>query len=242
MSALDRREVVARILAERGDTLVVTGLGSTTWDAAAAGDHPNNFYLWGGMGGAAMVGLGLANAQPGRRVLVITGDGEMLMGLAGLATIGVSGPSNLAVVVIDNERYGETGMQETHTAHGVDLAAVARAPVSPPRRRCGRWRRWTPGSRGSTASPARSSPRSRSGPARRPWPCRCATAPRSAPASARRCWAARRTSRDIAVSASPLTLTLSPRGRGDALAEPALTSPPPACGRGRGRVARARPR
>jgi len=122
---LDRRDVVSRILAERGDTLVVTGLGSTTWDAAAAGDHPNNFYLWGGMGGAAMVGLGLANAQPGRRVLAITGDGEMLMGLGGLATVGVSGPSNLAIVVIDNERYGETGMQETHTAHGVDLAAVA---------------------------------------------------------------------------------------------------------------------
>lgn len=125
MSALDRRAVVARILAERGDTLVVTGLGSTTWDAAAAGDHPNNFYLWGGMGGAAMVGLGLANARPERRVLVITGDGEMLMGLAGLATIGVSAPPNLAIVVIDNERYGETGMQETHTAHGADLAAVA---------------------------------------------------------------------------------------------------------------------
>ena len=125
MSALDRRAVVARILAERGETLVVTGLGSTTWDAAAAGDHPNNFYRWGGMGGAAMVGLGLANARPERRVLVITGDGEMLMGLAGLATIGVSAPPNLAIVVIDNERYGETGMQETHTAHGADLAAVA---------------------------------------------------------------------------------------------------------------------
>ena len=124
-AALDRRAVVARILARRGETLVVTGLGSTTWDAAAAGDHANNFYLWGGMGGAAMVGLGLAQAQPGRRVLVITGDGEMLMGLAGLATIGAAAPANLAVVAIDNERYGETGMQETHTAHGVDLAAVA---------------------------------------------------------------------------------------------------------------------
>ena len=122
---LDRRGVVARILADRGDTLVVTGLGSTTWDAAAAGDHNNNFYLWGGMGGAAMVGLGLANAQAARRVLVITGDGEMLMGLGALATIGTAAPANLAVVVIDNERYGETGMQETHTAHGVDLAAVA---------------------------------------------------------------------------------------------------------------------
>ena len=124
-AVLDRREVVARMLADRGDTLVITGLGSTTWDAAAAGDHANNFYLWGGMGGAAMVGLGLASAQPGRRVLVITGDGEMLMGLGALATIGVAAPANLAIVVIDNERYGETGMQETHTAHGVDLAAVA---------------------------------------------------------------------------------------------------------------------
>ena len=122
---LHRRDVVARILANRGDTLVVTGLGSTTWDAAAAGDHPNNFYLWGGMGGAAMVGLGLANAQAARRVLVITGDGEMLMGLGALATIGAAAPANLAIVAIDNERYGETGMQETHTAHGVDLAAVA---------------------------------------------------------------------------------------------------------------------
>ena len=122
---LDRRAAVARILAARGDGLLVTGLGSTTWDAAAAGDDPRNFYLWGGMGGAAMVGLGLATARPGRRVVVITGDGEMLMGLGSLATIAVAAPVNLAVVVIDNERYGETGMQETHTAHGVDIAGVA---------------------------------------------------------------------------------------------------------------------
>ena len=73
---LDRRAVVARILRDRSDALLVTGLGSPTWDAAAAGDHANNFYLWGAMGGAAMVGLGLALAQPQRRVLVITGDGE----------------------------------------------------------------------------------------------------------------------------------------------------------------------
>jgi thiamine pyrophosphate-dependent acetolactate synthase large subunit-like protein len=78
------------------------------------------------MGQAAMMGLGLALAQPKRRVLVVTGDGEMLMGLGAFATIGVQQPANLAVVVIDNERYGETGMQTTHTAHGVDLAAVAR--------------------------------------------------------------------------------------------------------------------
>ncbi len=127
MSALRRREVVATLLAQRGDLLVVAGLGSTAWDCTAAGDHPLTFPLWGGMGLAAVMGLGLALAQPARRVLVVTGDGEMLMGLGSLATIGVERPANLSVVVIDNERYGETGMQKTHTAHGVDLAAMARA-------------------------------------------------------------------------------------------------------------------
>ena len=68
---LNRRDVVSRIVRDRGDMLMVTGLGSTTWDAAAAGDHPNNFYLWGGMGGAAVTGLGLARAQPDRRVIVL---------------------------------------------------------------------------------------------------------------------------------------------------------------------------
>ncbi|MBT5458704.1 MAG: aldehyde dehydrogenase [Rhodospirillaceae bacterium] len=123
---LDRRKVVTRILKDRGETLLVTGLGAPTWDAAASGDHPNNFYLWGGMGGAVMTGLGLALAQPKRRVLVITGDGEMLMGLGGLATAAVQKPDNLAVCIIDNQRYGETGMQETHTEFGVDLPAMAR--------------------------------------------------------------------------------------------------------------------
>lgn len=124
---LNRREVVRRLLADRGDLLVVAGLGAPAWDVTAAGDHPLTFPLWGAMGGAAMVGLGLALARPRRRVLVVTGDGEMLMGLGSLATIGVQRPGNLAVVVLDNERYGETGMQPTHTAHGVDLAGVAKA-------------------------------------------------------------------------------------------------------------------
>ncbi len=128
MSAtLKRREVVAQLLEERGEMLVVAGLGSTAWDCTAAGDHPLTFPLWGAMGQATMMGLGLALAQPRRRVLVITGDGEMLMGVGSLATIGVQRPANLSVVVIDNERYGETGMQATHTASGVDLAAIARA-------------------------------------------------------------------------------------------------------------------
>jgi thiamine pyrophosphate-dependent acetolactate synthase large subunit-like protein len=124
---LDRREVVAQILKQRGDTLLVTGLGNTCWDAAAVGDDARNFYVWGAMGGATMIGLGLALAQPTRRVLVITGDGEMLMGLGSLATVAVQQPRNLSVVVIDNERYGETGMQDTHTRSGVDLAGIAKA-------------------------------------------------------------------------------------------------------------------
>ncbi len=128
MSAiLKRRDVVGSLLRDRGELLVVAGLGSTAWDISAAGDSPLSFPMWGAMGAAAMVGLGLALAQPSRRVLVITGDGEMLMGLGSLATIGVQKPGNLAIAVIDNERYGETGMQATHTASGVDLAGVARA-------------------------------------------------------------------------------------------------------------------
>lgn len=128
MSAiLKRRDVVRSLLQDRGELLVVAGLGSTAWDITAAGDAPLSFPMWGAMGAAAMMGLGLALAQPSRRVLVITGDGEMLMGLGSLATIGVQQPRNLAIAVIDNERYGETGMQATHTASGVDLAGVARA-------------------------------------------------------------------------------------------------------------------
>jgi thiamine pyrophosphate-dependent acetolactate synthase large subunit-like protein len=126
-AVLDRRDTVSSVLQARGDALVVTGLGAPTWDAAAAGDHDGNFYLWGGMGGAAMIGLGLAIAQPERRVLVVTGDGELLMGLGSLATIAAEAPLNLALLVVDNERYGETGMQPSHTARGVDLAGIAAA-------------------------------------------------------------------------------------------------------------------
>ena len=127
LPALDRRAVAARLLRDRGDALVVTGLGGPTYDVAAAGDTPLNFYLWAAMGGAAMTGLGLARAQPRRRVVVVTGDGEMLMGLGSLATIGADAPGNLAIVVLDNEHYGETGMQLAHTGRGVDLTGIARA-------------------------------------------------------------------------------------------------------------------
>jgi len=128
---LTRRKVVETLLEQRGDLLVVAGLGASAWDVTAAGDGPLNFPLWGAMGGAVSVGLGLALAQPSRRVLVITGDGEMLMGLGSLATVATQNPSNLAIVVLDNERYGETGMQLTHTSGRVDLAAVAAAAGIP---------------------------------------------------------------------------------------------------------------
>jgi thiamine pyrophosphate-dependent acetolactate synthase large subunit-like protein len=124
---LDRREFVARLLIDRGDLVVVPGLGSATYDVAAAGDHPLNFYLWGAMGGTAMIALGLALARPDRRVVAIPGDGDLLMGLGSLATIGVKQPKNLVAVVLDNARYGETGMQPSHTDAGVDFAAMALA-------------------------------------------------------------------------------------------------------------------
>ena len=126
-TALARRSVVRTLLSGRGELLVVAGLGAPAWDATDAGDHPLTFPLWGGMGGASAIGLGLALAQPRRRVLVITGDGELLMGLGSLATIGVQRPRNLAIALLDNEHYGETGMQPSHTAFGVDLAAAATA-------------------------------------------------------------------------------------------------------------------
>jgi thiamine pyrophosphate-dependent acetolactate synthase large subunit-like protein len=124
---LDRREAVAALLENRGELLVVSGLGSPTYDVHAAGDSDANFYLWGAMGGAALVGLGLAQARPDRTIVAITGDGEQLMGLGGLATIAVARPKNLTIVVIDNGRFGETGMQKSHTGCGIDLAALARS-------------------------------------------------------------------------------------------------------------------
>jgi len=124
---LDRRAAVRELLAGREQLAVVTGLGSPSYDTMAAGDHDLNFYLWGAMGSAATIGLGLALAQPERPVLVITGDGEQLMGLGALATIGVQRPANLTIAVLDNERYAETGMQLSHTASGVQLDQVAAA-------------------------------------------------------------------------------------------------------------------
>lgn len=128
---LERRAAVAELLKDRGEMLIVTGLGSPSYDVFAAGDHDANFYLWGAMGGAALTGLGLAVAHPERPVAVFTGDGELLMGLGGLATIAVRAPRNLSIVVLDNGHYGETGGQLSHSGAGVDLAAVAKAAGFP---------------------------------------------------------------------------------------------------------------
>jgi thiamine pyrophosphate-dependent acetolactate synthase large subunit-like protein len=124
---LDRRDVVARLLADRKDLLVVTGLGSASYDVMAAGDHDNNYYLWAAMGSAAMVGLGLATARPDHSVVVVTGDGEMLMGFGALATIALRNPPNLTIAVLDNGHFGETGMQVSHAGRGISLDRVAQS-------------------------------------------------------------------------------------------------------------------
>ncbi|MBO0764834.1 MAG: aldehyde dehydrogenase [Hyphomicrobiaceae bacterium] len=122
-----RRPFVAGVLAERGDALIVLGLGSPTWDAFAAGDSPEYLYSWGGMGLAVPTALGVALAQPGRRVVCITGDGEMLMGIGSLGVVADQAPANLAILVLDNESFGETGRQRGLTSARTDIAAVGRA-------------------------------------------------------------------------------------------------------------------
>lgn len=136
-ATLQRRPLVKQLLDGAGDDLlVIAGLGSSNWDITAAGDRPLNMPLWGSMGAPVGMGLGLALAQPTKRVLVITGDGDMLMSLGSLATVATQMPENLAIVVLDNEKFGETGNQATHTSPrnngptdsgaGTDLAMIAR--------------------------------------------------------------------------------------------------------------------
>ena len=203
-TSLDRRAATALLLAGHEDMLVVPGLGSATWDCAALGDNPLHFSLWGAMGNASMIGLGLALAQPARRVLVLTGDGDMLMGLASLATIATQAPANLALVVLDNERHGETGMQPTHTAHRTDLAAAAAACGFAEARqvdgRGGLARRPPPGARDTGAALTIKVKASRPATART--------------ASGRHCWEGTRPSDPptFAYPPTPYTLTLCPTG------------------------------
>ena len=124
---LNRRQAIREILKNRTNELVVTGLGAPTYDVADADDNALNFYFWGAMGGAMLCGLGLALTRPNNHVMVITGDGEALMGLGSFATIAQHKPDNLSIIILDNESYGETGLQESATASGVNLADVARS-------------------------------------------------------------------------------------------------------------------
>ncbi|MFI5178069.1 MAG: thiamine pyrophosphate-dependent enzyme [Vicinamibacterales bacterium] len=124
---MTRIEATRHLAATLGNDLVVASLGHPAYDLFATGDRDTYFYTWGSMGLASSIGLGLAIAQPGRRVVVLDGDGSLLMNLGSLATIGWVKPRNLVVVVWDNGLYGTTGGQDTATAHGADLDAAARA-------------------------------------------------------------------------------------------------------------------
>ena len=124
-SYLSRRDAARELMAQVGDQLIICGLGSPVSDVAREKERDRNFYLVGAMGSAVPLGLGLALAQPERSVVVVTGDAELMMNLGILATIGVKQPRNLAILVFDNERFGETGQQVSHTAYGIDLAGVA---------------------------------------------------------------------------------------------------------------------
>src|SRR5579885_3222932 len=123
---LDRKEAIPKLIGRHQDFLFVTGLAGTARDIAAlTGDGAHIYTMAGAMGGACMIGLGLALARPDKRVLVATGDGELLMNIGSLATIAVLNPPNLVVLCVDNGHYGETGYQRSHTSLGVDLERIA---------------------------------------------------------------------------------------------------------------------
>ena len=123
---LPRRPLVSELLKRRGRSLIVCGLGSPTWDCFAAGDSPEYLYSWGGMGLALPTALGVALAQPKKRVLCVTGDGELLMGIGSLGVVGDQAPANLGILILDNEHFGETGRQRGLTAGRTDITAVAK--------------------------------------------------------------------------------------------------------------------
>lgn len=127
MTRLEGTQALVHWLAGDDQTAVIASLGHPAYDLFVAGDRPANFYTWGSMGLASSIGLGLAMARPDRRVIVLDGDGSLLMNLGSLATVGWVRPPNLIVVVWDNALYGTTGGQATATAHGADLAAAATA-------------------------------------------------------------------------------------------------------------------
>jgi thiamine pyrophosphate-dependent acetolactate synthase large subunit-like protein len=128
---IDRLDFIRDLLEDAGDMIVVTGIGTPSSNTRSVADRGLNFYISGAMGCASGVGLGMALARPDRKVTVVTGDAELMMNVGTLASIAVARPRNLSIVVIDNERFGATGSQISHTAHGVDIAGIAKASGFP---------------------------------------------------------------------------------------------------------------
>jgi thiamine pyrophosphate-dependent acetolactate synthase large subunit-like protein len=125
-NSFSTRDAVPSLISRHEDFLIVSGLAGTSRDIAAlTSDGAHTYMMAGAMGGACMIRLGLALARPKRRVLVVPGDGELLMNVGALATIAVINPPNLAIVCVDNGHYGETGYQKSHTSLGVDLEKIA---------------------------------------------------------------------------------------------------------------------
>ncbi|MDE0811432.1 MAG: thiamine pyrophosphate-dependent enzyme [Alphaproteobacteria bacterium] len=130
---LERRHAVSSLIGDPGDTLFISGLAGSKDDvlSVVGADSTAAFTLSGAMGAAVAMGLGLALAQPDRKVVVVTGDGELLMNVGTLASVGVLNPPNLSIICVDNEHYGETGWQESHTGRGVDIAKMAEGGCIP---------------------------------------------------------------------------------------------------------------
>jgi len=128
LHALHTREIMLRTVQAnaRPSDVVISTTGYTTRELYACGDRENQFYMVGAMGCASTFGLGLALAQPGRRVIVLDGDGALLMRLGALATIGYERPANFVHVLLDNEVHESTGRQST-VSHSIDLCAIAAA-------------------------------------------------------------------------------------------------------------------
>lgn len=125
---MNRADLIRRLVARlKNEEAVVGGIGHTNFDLWASGQRPQNFYMLGSMGLAPAIALGVAMAQPGRKVFCLEGDGSMIMHLGSLGTIAGVAPRNLAIVLVDNGIYQITGGQETHTSHGTDLVAIAAA-------------------------------------------------------------------------------------------------------------------
>jgi thiamine pyrophosphate-dependent acetolactate synthase large subunit-like protein len=124
---MNRFDITKRLVARlKHDEAVIGGIGYTNFDLWAAERRPQNFYMLGSMGLAVPIALGVALAQPQRKVFALEGDGSILMQLGSLATVAARRQNNLAIVVMDNGAYQITGGQATATEHGADIVAMAR--------------------------------------------------------------------------------------------------------------------